>query len=220
MISEPFSTPLNFNPSGMENPDVFYYEMMRIAMSKLCITAPGKVLEYDRTTHRARIQPLLKIRYSNDETRDAQPITVDVMRFCAGGFLIDFPIKAGDTGWFVSSDKDVTRIKETGETNLPSSAETHSFKRGFWIPDNWQDTEVSDDGLVLQSVDGTQKVVVKKDGVDITGTAITINGPTTINGTLTMKDTITMANEVVLDTHVHTCTAPDSPSGGPLNAQS
>lgn len=177
-------TPIDFNPSSLGNAEVFFYEMLRIALSKLCITAPGRIIEYDRTTHRAVIQPLTKLMYSDGSTDAEEPFTVDIMRMCAGGFIIDLPIKAGDTGWLISSDKDVTLIKRTGEISNPSSVETHSFKRGFWIPDSWNDLPISDDGrLVIQTTDGSQKISIGQKDIKVFSSNTTINttGDCTIN---------------------------------------
>lgn len=217
--------PLNFNTASLENPDVFYYEAFRKLMMGLCITTPGKIVEYDRNSHRARVQPMIKTVYANGYEEVPQPITVEVARMCAGGFVIDFPIKAGDTGWFISSDRDVTEIKMTGEIGTPSSAELHSFKRGFWIPDTWGEQEITDDNcLVIQSVDGLQKITVGNGNISIIAPTVTVKGETTIDGNTTITGnlvvdgTTTTSESIVLDSHVHTGNLGTSTSG-PLNPQ-
>ena len=130
---------------------------------------PAMILEYDRESHKATIQPLVKIKVEeNNKYRflDRPPIKdISVRNIFIGGFSIDFPLKKGDTGWLIAADRDCTIAKERNSSSDPSlnegpqeplTDETHMYQFGFFIPDNWGKSNIPSiykDDLLISTID-------------------------------------------------------------------
>jgi len=191
---------------------------------------PAQVVSYDRHTHVAIVQPLPnKVDIQGNELKHCQ-MKVTVLRQYAGKYLIDFPLYEGDVGWVVGCDRDTSLIKQynpddKGKMNgihKPLTGELHRYHYGFFIPDRWGSKfnvdddhseklgkgEDDEDGLVIQSSDGKQKVVVqhKNDKGDGNIKIVSTDGSktTTIvlqNGVLNI-DTSTSVNVTTTDVKV------------------
>ena len=124
----------------------------------LSICFPACVYEYDRTTHKAKVMPLIKAGYFNGkyEYIRRQPIEVTVRSIQCGGVTIELPLYIGDTGWVISSDRDTVLMKQEGALSVsvldrdrdiqvledeyqvePNTPTLHQFSQGFFIPDSW-----------------------------------------------------------------------------------
>jgi hypothetical protein len=128
----------------------------------------------------------------------------------AGGFLIDFPIKKGDTGWLFAVDRDCYQVKQLSKPSLPSNSQVNCYKTGFWIPDQWGSEEklgvenVDDGRLIIMSKDGSQKISIGNEDIKIYGTSISIYGDVNIDGDLNVTGKIKEVNaNITLSTHTH-----------------
>ena len=139
---------------------------LRIAMAafeagikrSMSICFPCCIYSYDRTTHIARVMPLVKKGFYNGEWiyLRRQPFDTTVRNIQAGGFTIDFPLYIGDTGWVFASDRDTQLLKRQGAlTNSvlegnrqipvvedsyqqkPNTTQINKWTFGFFLPDNW-----------------------------------------------------------------------------------
>lgn len=108
---------------------------------------PAIVIEYDRNTHVALVQPLMR-RIDVERNQLVQPqIEVEVRRIYSGDYLIDIPLHPYDTGWVVASERDATTVKaknpdQEGKYNgadEPDTGVLHSYINGYFIPDRWGD---------------------------------------------------------------------------------
>lgn len=136
----------------------------------------------------------------------------------ANGCVIRFPVVEGTTGWVVASDLDAgawrnsDKFPEGGVE--PRTYNFHQFAWGYFepeiiLPKGFSITNGGDNGICIQSLDGTGGIVVNPDGtLIINAKSLTINGNTTINGTLTN-------NNINVSTHVHQCGT--STTGGMQN---
>ena len=143
----------------------------------LSICFPACVYEYDRTTHKAKVMPLIKAGYFNGkyEYIRRQPIEVTVRSIQCGGVSIELPLYIGDTGWVISSDRDTVLMKQEGafsvsvlytDRNLqvledeyqvePNTPALHQFSQGFFIPDSWGtfDSDRYKDSQTFSPTDG------------------------------------------------------------------
>lgn len=145
---------------------------------------PGVVVSYDRTKHEATVKPLVSYPYiSGNETafKDRPEVQLKVLRLSSGGFLIDMPVKEGDTGWIIAADRDTysaiednSALKNSDNKGVrnPQSKITHEYSFGFFIPDKWSSIAlegVDDNSIVIQNIaendsDNVSKVVINKDG--------------------------------------------------------
>lgn len=193
--------------------------MQKKIFSKLEKIAPAKVISYNRTTNRAEVQILPQDITSTGEKLPRRPlVNIPALNLCGGGFVLSFPIQAGDVGWIVAADKDISVFKQLLQEYAPNTYRKHRYDDSFFIPDNLNGFTIAADdvaAVLLSSLDGTTKISVKNGQVTITAantivnaTAATINAPTTINGDVTVNGTLTASTDVVgggisLKTHTH-----------------
>ena len=141
---------------------------------------PARVISYDRASNRAKVQPLIVvITTSNEQVQRAEIASVPVLQLGGGGFVLSFPIKAGDIGWIKANDRDISLFKQFLDTAPPNTQRKHSFSDAVFIPDTMLrgvTIEGEDaDNVVLQSIDGTQRIAIASDHIKITATNIVLN---------------------------------------------
>ena len=133
---------------------------------------PAIVRSYNRKTGIATVQPIVTYVVDTKEGEKLIPrgtYDVSVIRFAHGGFVIDAPLFAGDTGWLIAADRNAKDAKEANSKILnadqddenpsnegfkrPTDDSLRSFSWGFFIPDTWGDTELTkNDGLVVSGI--------------------------------------------------------------------
>ena len=150
---------------------------MRLGL-ETCI--PAIVASYDRRTHTAVVNPLLRHRAADGQVFDRAPQTVSVWRWQTGGFLVDVPLFVGDTGWLVASDRGTADVKNWnsaiqgartgfgpeakkdakgnangGNVDPEEGIDSHRYYDGFFIPDKWGAIAIpsdSSDDLVMEQI--------------------------------------------------------------------
>lgn len=148
---------------------------------------PAIVRSYDRKTGIATVQPIVTYVVDTKEGEKLIPrgtYDVSVIRFAHGGFVIDAPLFAGDTGWLIAADRNAKDAKEANSKILnadqddenpsnegfkrPTDDSLRSFSWGFFIPDTWGDTELTkNDGLVIKDVDGKNVIALNDVAIEI-----------------------------------------------------
>ena len=185
---------------------------------------PAIVRSYDRKTGIATVQPIVTYVVDTKEGEKLIPrgtYDVSVIRFAHGGFVIDAPLFAGDTGWLIAADRNAKDAKEANSKILnadqddenppnegfkrPTAGSLRSFSWGFFIPDTWGDTELTkNDGLVIKDVDG-KNVIALNDGaieikrgnniISISDNGITMEERSGNNKVIVSKSGITASSE-------------------------
>ena len=185
---------------------------------------PAIVRSYDRKTGIATVQPIVTYVVDTKEGEKLIPrgtYDVSVIRFAHGGFVIDAPLFAGDTGWLIAADRNAKDAKEANSKILnadqddenpsnegfkrPTDDSLRSFSWGFFIPDTWGDTELTkNDGLVIKDVDG-KNVIALNDGaieikrgnniISISDNGITMEERSGNNKVIVSKSGITASSE-------------------------
>ena len=148
---------------------------------------PAIVRSYDRKTGIATVQPIVTYVVDTKEGEKLIPRStydVSVIRFAHGGFIIDAPLFAGDTGWLIAADRNAKDAKEANSKILnvdqddenpsnegfkrPTDDSLRSFSWGFFIPDTWGDTELTkNDGLVIKDVDEKNVIALNDVAIEI-----------------------------------------------------
>ena len=110
---------------------------------------PAIVEDYDPIEHNATILPIVKRIISTtgkDEYEKRPSVRVPVLQCRHGGFVFDFPVKNGDTGWLISVDRAWSFAKNANKnrnTDLnkgpvpPDSRSLGGFEHGFFLPASW-----------------------------------------------------------------------------------
>lgn len=168
-MADKFKTTPTYNPAAKENLGLALQHLVKYVSTNLECSIPAKIVKYDRTTHVATVQPLVKIQYPDGDqvkSEERQQFDVTVLQFCHGGFVIDIPLSEGDTGWVVASDRDAVLAKKAN-ANIkaadnkgaqdPNTSQKHRYNLGFFIPDSWAtipyDMEKFDGKMVIGDVE-------------------------------------------------------------------
>ena len=93
--------------------------------------------------------------------------------------MLNFNLKAGNLGWVLASDRDISLFLQSYSQTPPNTARMFSFSDGLFIPDvmkgytiNAEDAE----NAVFSTVDGTIRIAISTTGVKITAPTVTITG--------------------------------------------
>jgi hypothetical protein len=122
------------------------------------------------------------------------------MSLGGGGFHVSFPLKAGDLGWILASDRDISLFKQSLLSSAPNTGRLHSFEDGWFIPDVFRKytinpDNVESDQMVIQSVDGETCVAIGPKSINITApNGMFINAESSIQGSLDVSGNVTVGN--------------------------
>jgi hypothetical protein len=138
---------------------------------KLNKLIPASVLEYNRATNMATVQPQMMILDVSDNTRSRNPIgDVPVLSLGGGGFHISFPLQQGSFGWILAADRDVSQFVENLQQSPPNTLRSHSFADSWFIPDVFRQYTINSsdaNAMVIQSTDGTTRISISEGQVNI-----------------------------------------------------
>lgn len=150
---------------------------------------PAVVLNYDRASNRATVRPMVSLLMTTGEVlQRAAVASVPVLAHGAGGFVITYPVKAGDLGWLEASDRDISLFMQALRESQPNTTRMHSFEDARFIPDAFRGytlpsgTNAADD-MTIQSLDGSVAVVLKPGAVVVRAPAVSIEA----TGTITLQ---------------------------------
>lgn len=192
---------------------------------------PATVVSYDRAANVATVQPSILLLTTQGQTMSRAAIArVPVLALGGGGFVINFPLKPGDTGWIEASDRDISLYMQAQAAAQPNTLRLHSFEDGRFIPDVMRKYAMpssadADADMIISTTDGKQSVIVSPDGLQVVGDAVlikasgavtieaaelAINAPTVIAGGLEVDG-------IEFGTHKHMVTGTGTPTNGPQN---
>lgn len=180
-----------------------FYAFERMMRRSLPVCICVKVVNYSRKTRDVEVVPLVRGISRQHGFVARNHFITKAMQFAANGFVVDLPIKQGDVGWVIASDRDSFGAKKTHEISNPDSTNSHLYEWGFFIPDyygmlmNEQRTaeekafDGEDDRLVISTFNGLQKVSVGKEDIRINSINITDSTKST---SVIIKDGTTTVN--------------------------
>ena len=140
---------------------------------------PAVVIAYNASTNMACVQPLITVVTTDgQQVPRAQYAAIPVYQISAGGFIMRFPINAGDFGWIKANDRDISIFMQSGTQSPPNTQRKHSFKDAIFLPQTvWSNAAIAGGdtaNLVIQNYAGTVKISLSE-------TAINVEAPTEIN---------------------------------------
>jgi len=194
-------------------------QIMQKNMQSMDDCMPASVIAFDRVANRATVQPMIKVVGTNGQTLTrAQIVSVPVYQIGAGGFMLNFNLKAGDLGWIKATDRDMGLYLQGCTEQQPNSQRMHSFNDGFFLPQIMQGFTIDPEdaeNAVWQTLDGSVRVALWSDRVKITAprtvvespivevistTSVAITSPeTTIDGKLTVTGDVQMDSKLHVD---------------------
>lgn len=160
------------DPSNLLSFPGIMKEILRFHDINFNVCAPAIVKEVYYDSRMVLVTPLNNEMYSTSEGIKGEPardVLLQLWQQQHGGFIFDFPIFVGDTGWMIASDRDTSRARgansglvmrdsnpNAGPQDL-NTLEMHQFCHGFFIPDHWghirQDANVGGDKLIIGNLD-------------------------------------------------------------------
>lgn len=167
-----------------------FKKMMQGTDNKL----PAQVIAYDRTNNRVQVQLLIsQVTTNNTLVSRSQLASIPVFRFGGGGFMVNFNLIAGDLGWVIASDRDISLFLQSYAEAPPNTGRMFSFSDGLFFPDSMTGFTILDedaDNFVIQNTDATVKIAFSQTYIKITAPTVILDGPSQINGLLTATDGI------------------------------
>ena len=151
---------------------------------------PATVIAFDRTQNRVQVQLLITILTTSGEQVARQQIaSLPVLLLGGGGYVLNFNLNAGDLGWVLASDRDISLFLQSYSQSPPNTARMFSFSDGLFIPDVMRGYTIDPtdaENAVLQNLDGTIAISLTPTGVKIRG-GLTVEGLLTAQGGLAIS---------------------------------
>ncbi len=182
--------------------------------SRMWTALPGIVNSVDVTSMTVSVQPAIQgiVTSPNGSTAYVNlPLLVDVP-ICfpgAGGFIITFPIKAGDEVLVVFSSRCMDSWWQSGGVGVPMEVRMHDLSDGFAIPGPKSLPNVvsgiSSSNLQIRTDNGSAYLELTPSGTInlVAPSGVSITGDLVVSGEVT-------GNGIPLSTHLH----PGVQSGG------
>ena len=149
---------------------------------------PAQVIAYDRTNNRVQVQILISlITTSNTIVPRPQIASIPVLVIGGGGFMLSFPLKTGDLGWVLASDRDISLFLQTYNQTPPNTYRIKNFSDSLFIPDIMRNYTINPEdemNAVLSSTDGTVRISLSSTQVKITAPMTIVTGSLTVAGAL------------------------------------
>ena len=164
-------------------------EALTAWQSGLWTAMPGVLLSFDAAKMSAVVQVAIQARLrQNDEAGSISWVSISplvdvpVVFPNGGGFLLTFPLAAGDEGLVIFSSRCIDSWWQSGGTDNPQmDLRLHDLSDGFFLPGarsqvNLPPGGVSTTGVELRSEDGNTKIRMSGGGISMTCPgAITLN---------------------------------------------
>lgn len=171
---------------------------------KLDKLIPAVVVEYDRQTNMATVQPQIMFVDVSDQAHMRDPVgDVPVLSLGGGGFHINFPLAQGSLGWILAADRDISQFMENLQAAAPGVLGRHKFTSSWFIPDVFRQytiAEANANAMVIQSTDGLTNIAISEGVINITApSSVTVTTPlatfsnnVAILGNLTIQEALTV----------------------------
>jgi len=138
---------------------------------------PAQVVNYDRASNRVSVQLMVNVIMTNGQSIERALLSsIPVMIMGCGAFSISFPVKAGDFGWVLANDRDISLFLQNiqqnytnassppKQTTIPNTTRMNNFGDSVFIPDTMKTFNASNipDGYVsIQSNDPSHKFSIQ-----------------------------------------------------------
>ena len=175
----------------------------KIADMHICM--PAKILEYDYTKQKAKVQPALNQKYNDGEVIELPAIyNVPVVHPASGGASITFPVNVNDTVLLVFSEKSLEEWLSNGEQVTPDDPRQNNLTDAIALlglnPFSKTSPAANNTDLLIK-YDGSEVKLKPSCVIDINATEgnitannVNITGDVDITGDLTVSGKITGQN--------------------------
>lgn len=141
---------------------------------------PAKVIAATADRKYVTVQPMIAVvATDNTVTQRAQITQVPVLQMGGGDYVLSFPVAAGDLGWIIANDRDISAYLQTNEATPPNTGRFKNFSDAIFVPDKarqWTLAGGDADAAVWQLLDGSVRIALKAGEIDLTAPIIKIAG--------------------------------------------
>jgi len=175
------------NPANDDDLTGILQQSFMYFMKKCDGVLPGKVLAYDRESNTAQIQVMInKVGTSGEIIPGKQLPNIPVMTMGGGNFVMNFALKAGDLGYVVAMDRNISAFLKSLKAASPPVYTIKDYTSSVFIPTVIRGYTISsedDDSLVIQNLSGSVKFSLSDERIKISAPEVIIEGQTesTIN---------------------------------------
>lgn len=157
-------------------------------MINLKVCLPVTVVSYNATDNTVDVQPAIQaVMRDNTYQELPQIFGVPVITLGGNGLSLRIPLKQGDSGIIIVSDRDIALYmqeykKEGFSSTQPQTLRKHNVADAFFLPSTFgkiTPNETSD--IVIQNADGTSKLKISSSGIDVKGN-LTVDGNISATG--------------------------------------
>jgi hypothetical protein len=123
------------NPTNNSSLAGVFDVVMQKFLQDLNDMLPAQIIAYDRASNLAQVQPLIDNVLTDGTIQSQSPVmSIPVVQIGGGGFMLNFPIKAGDLGWIKANDRDISLFKQSWGKTIPNTGLKHDFSSAIFIP--------------------------------------------------------------------------------------
>ncbi len=199
-------------------------DAIRYHLGEVNTAIPAVINKSDPVKQEAEIIPLIKRRYKDGRVIDRAPITgVPVMFPAAGGGIITFPVKRGDTVLAIFSQRSIDRwVRGDGSPVDPADNRKHDISDAIAIPGLFSLSSAlqSDPDNVIIKFSGASIALTPAGAIEILAPGgVTITGDLTVTGNIVAAEVTASGKALSTHLHVGSPTAPTgaiSPTGVPI----
>lgn len=198
------------NPADLQGLDGLLEVWRKSLFMALRVALPAVVQSYDRAANRVTVTPAVTSLSGSGQTLTLPQLAdIPVCTAGGGGFGASFPLQAGDTGWLLFCDRDISLFKASRVISPANTNRLHNLADAVFYPDVMGQISVSaqDAGkAVWQTLSGGVKVALGTEGVEVTGN-VSITGNLSVSGNITAANVSASgdvtAGGISLKNHVH-----------------
>ena len=187
------------------------FVLKKFAMNELDGCIPVRVTATDGRDY-ATVLPMVQLVDTGGvRVSRASIARVPIFQIGAGGFVLSFPVVAGDLGWLIAADRDIQGYLSSLTEQPPQSKRFHDFRDGIFFPDSARRFAVSapDGAVSIEMQGGAIQLYLSPDKIEIKHPiTVQIDAPDVqVNGNITASGTIragqVIQGNIELGTHLH-----------------
>lgn len=179
------------NPANNDSLVGVFNEVLRKFSQNTDDMLPASVLNYDRTTNRADVMPLIQLVDTDGMVYNRAAFSnVPVLLLGGGEFFVSFNLPQGSLGWIKANDRDLSLFLQEFVNNRPNTNRLHTFEDAMFIPDIMTGYTINSEdssAALIQNKAGTVRISLTDARIKMTAPQIEINAPqSVINATTSL----------------------------------
>jgi hypothetical protein len=190
-----------FNPdiSQTHGTQAFINNLIERIKKEISVCLPAQVKAYDRAAHKVSIHLGLRNKTKAGTIYEVPVIeNVPVVINGGGGYCVNFPLNAGDKGWLLIADKDISGFVNSLAISTPNTFRLHNLADAVFIPDVMKTAQINEADAgraVFQTLDGSVKVSLGQDNIKVLGD-VSHNGNLDIDGNINITGNLVVAGDI------------------------